>query len=159
MAEKTSRTAEARCPRPTWEQIMPDIQRTFAAVRLAANMNSPGVSESGGAAAAPPANTTTAAPASSGTRTKAAPRTAPPKVDQLPPWRVILHNDDVNDIGYVVETIIELVRVNPRQALLCTLTAHRTGLCLLLCTHRERAELLQDQFKSKRLKVTIEAEG
>jgi ATP-dependent Clp protease adaptor protein ClpS len=77
-------------------------------------------------------------------------------VDRLPPWRVILHNDDVNDIGHVVESIIELVRVNPRQALLCTLTAHRMGLCHLVSTHREHAELLQDQFKCKWLTVTIE---
>lgn len=86
-------------------------------------------------------------------------KTPPPKVDQLPPWRVILHNDDVNDMGHVVEVIIELVRVNPRRALLCTLTARRTGLCHLLSTHREKAELLQDQFKCKSLTVTIEPEA
>lgn len=96
-----------------------------------------------------------AAPVASRPRTKP----APPKVERLPPWRVILHNDDVNEVGFVVETIIELVRVNPRQALLCTLTAHRTGLCHLVSTHREKAELLQDQFKTKALTVTIEPEG
>ena len=95
-----------------------------------------------------------------GTATAVKTRPAPPsrKVDQLPPWRVLLHNDDVNDIGHVVESIIELLRVNPRQALLCTLTAHRTGLCHLISTHREHAELLQDQFKCKWLTVTIEPE-
>ncbi len=89
------------------------------------------------------------------------PRTAPapPKVDRLPPWRVILHNDDVNDIGFVVETIIELLRVNPRQALTCTLTAHRKGLAQLTTTHREKAELLRDQFRSRSLMVTIEPEA
>lgn len=86
-------------------------------------------------------------------------RPAPPKVERLPPWRVILHNDNVNDIGYVVETIIELIRVNPRHALLCTLTAHRSGLCHLFTTHREHAELLHDQFKCKSLTVTIEPEA
>ncbi len=107
-------------------------------------------------APAPPAATPAVeTPAASRPRT----RPAPPKVDVLPPWRVILHNDDVNEVGFVVETIIELVRVNPRQALLCTLTAHRTGLCHLVSTHREKAELLQDQFKSKALTVTIEPEG
>jgi ATP-dependent Clp protease adaptor protein ClpS len=87
------------------------------------------------------------------------PRRAPPRVDRLPPWRVLLHNDDVNDIGYVVETIIELMRFNPRIALMQTLTAHQRGLALLVTTHREHAELLQDQFKSKSLTVTIEPEG
>lgn len=114
-------------------------------------MNVPGMTTAPSAPTAPP----NAAPAA----TKPSTKPAPPKVDRLPPWRVILHNDDVNDVGYVVETIIELVHVNPRQALLCTLTAHRTGLSLLVCTHREKAELLQDQFKCKALTVTIEPEG
>ena len=87
------------------------------------------------------------------------PRRAPPRVDRLPPWRVLLHNDDVNDIGYVVETIIELMRLNPRIALMQTLTAHQRGLALLATTHREHAELLQDQFQSKSLTVTIEPEA
>jgi len=119
-------------------------------------MNAPSMStSSGGAAAAPPSAPPSAPPAVARPHTKP----APPKVDRLPPWRIILHNDDVNDIGYVVETVIELVHVNPRQALLCILTAHRTGLCHLISTHRERAELLHDQFKSKSLTVTIEPEA
>ena len=92
-----------------------------------------------------------------GTAVKTCP--APPRVDRLPPWTVILHNDDVNTVGHVVETIIELVKVNPRQALLCTLTAHRTGVSRLMTTHREHAELLHDQFKSRSLTVTIEPEA
>jgi ATP-dependent Clp protease adapter protein ClpS len=34
--------------------------------------------------------------------------------------------------------------------------AHTTGVALVLTTHRERAELYQEQFKSRRLTVTIE---
>src|SRR5262245_49860867 len=33
------------------------------------------------------------------------PRTAPPRVRQLPPWRVLLHNDDVNETNFVIATI------------------------------------------------------
>ena len=91
-----------------------------------------------------------------GTAVRTRPRTAPPRVDHLPQWKVLLHNDDLNEIGYVVETIIEIVAVNPIQALLQTLEAHKSGLALLLTTHRERAELLCEQFASKRLTVTIE---
>jgi len=96
--------------------------------------------------------------AATATAVRPRPRTAPPRVDRLPPWRVLLHNDVVNEIGYVVETIIELTALNPRQALLHTLDAHKSGLALLLITHREKAELLQEQFQSKRLTVTIEPE-
>lgn len=91
-----------------------------------------------------------------GTAVRTRPRTVPPRVDHLPQWKVLLHNDDVNEIGYVVETIIELIAVNPIQALLQTLEAHKSGLALLITTHRERAELLCEQFGSKRLTVTIE---
>ncbi len=94
----------------------------------------------------------------SGTATLTRPRTrpAPPKVDRMPQWKVLLHNDDINEIGYVVEAIVELTCLNPLQALLQTLEADRSGLALILSTHRERAELLQEQFTSKRLTVTIE---
>jgi len=85
-------------------------------------------------------------------------RPARPKVDRLRPWRVLLHNDDVNTVEYVITTIVELVKVQPKQALLQTLEADKTGVALLLTTHREHAELLQEQFTSKRLTVTIEPE-
>lgn len=91
------------------------------------------------------------------TTTTTKPHQAPSRVDQLPPWNVLLHNDDVNDIGYVVETILALTTLNPRQALLRTFEAHKSGLALLLTTHREHAELLSEQFASKGLTVTIEA--
>ena len=93
-----------------------------------------------------------------GTAVATRPMTRPdrPKVDRLPPWKVLLHNDDVNDFGYVIETITELTTLNPQQALLRTVEAHKTGLALLLSTHREYAELLHEQFMSKRLNVTIE---
>ena len=84
------------------------------------------------------------------------PRTAPPKVDRLPQWKILLHNDDVNEIGYVVDTIVELVAMNPLEALIHTLEAHKSGLALIATTHQERAELLCEQFASKRLVVTIE---
>jgi ATP-dependent Clp protease adapter protein ClpS len=78
----------------------------------------------------------------------------------LPPWKVLLHNDDKNDIGFVVITIVELTPLNEQDAVRCTLEAHENKLALLLTTHKERAELYKEQFESKGLTVTIEpAEG
>jgi len=74
----------------------------------------------------------------------------------MPPWKVLLHNDDLNEMGYVIETIIELTALNPQTALLRMVEAHRTGVAMLLATHRERAELLEEQFASKGLTVSIE---
>lgn len=85
-------------------------------------------------------------------------RPAPSKVDRLPPWKVLLHNDDRNDMLSVVLAIRELTAMTTQEAIKRMLEAHTRGLALLLVTHREHAELLQEQFKSKRLTVTVEAE-
>ena len=85
---------------------------------------------------------------------KSAPKTKPPQM--LPPWNVLLHNDDKNDIGHVVNTIMELTTLKEQDAKLRTKEAHETGVALLLTTHKERAELYKDQFESKGLVVTIE---
>ena len=101
------------------------------------------------------------APAESGTAAvkpkksrKASPKRKPPQ--PLPPWKVLLHNDDKNDMIYVVETIMSLTPLKEQDALLRMEEAHKTGVALLLTTHRERAELYKDQFESKGLTVSIE---
>lgn len=83
-------------------------------------------------------------------------RTTPPKVDQLPPFKVLLHNDDVNEMGYVVRTLMELTPLDKGRSTEVTLEADSRGVALVLVTHKERAELYQQQFKSKMLTVTIE---
>lgn len=84
------------------------------------------------------------------------PRPSKPKSDCLPPWSVLLHNDDLNDMIDVVVTIRQLTSLSTMQATQCMLEAHTRGLSLLLTTHRERAELLAEQFACKRMTVTIE---
>lgn len=105
--------------------------------------------------ATPPPDSSTGSTTTLQTR----PRTAPPRVDRLPPWRVLLHNDDVNDDLYVIATIRQLMALPPADAMQRMLEAHKTGIALLVTTHREHAELLQEQFQSKRLTVTIEPEA
>ena len=92
----------------------------------------------------------------SGTATSSRPAPAKPRVNKMPPWKVLLHNDDFNEMGYVIEVIIELTSLNPQIALLRMVEAHKTGVAMLLATHREYAELLQEQFASKGLTVSIE---
>jgi ATP-dependent Clp protease adaptor protein ClpS len=86
------------------------------------------------------------------------PKTKPKPPGMLPPWKVLLHNDDKNDMPFVVLSIVELTPLKEEDAVLRTLEAHKTGVALLLVTHKERAELYQDQFQSKGLTVTIEPE-
>lgn len=91
------------------------------------------------------------------TKSKANPKKNPPGV--LPPWKVLLHNDDKNAMNYVVDTIVELTPLNKQDAEVRTTEAHKTGVSLILTTHKERAELYQEQFTSKKLVVTIEPAG
>ena len=95
---------------------------------------------------------------STATKTKRAPKKSPAKKppQQLPPYKVLLHNDDVNDVEHVVHTIVALTPLNTEDAVIRTLEAHETGVALLLTTHKERAELYREQFQSKGLTVTIE---
>ena len=87
-------------------------------------------------------------------KTKADPKRPPPA--QLPPWKVLLHNDDKNDRKFVVDTIVELTPLKKQDAEIRMKEADDTGVALLLVTHKERAELYKDQFESKGLTVTIE---
>jgi ATP-dependent Clp protease adaptor protein ClpS len=89
---------------------------------------------------------------------KAGPKPTPTKnpPGMLPPWKVLLHNDDKNAMDFVVGTIVELTPLNKQEAEVRMMEADKTGVALLLTTHKERAELYQDQFQSKGLTVTIE---
>jgi ATP-dependent Clp protease adapter protein ClpS len=85
-------------------------------------------------------------------------RTTPkPKLPgMLPPWKVLLHNDDKNEMGFVVVTIMELTPLKQEEAIERTIEANDEDVALLLVTHKERAELYRDQFQSKGLTVSIE---
>lgn len=82
-------------------------------------------------------------------------RTTGPKPGKLPPWKVVLHNDNVNGMEDVVVTIKKLTPLSDQAAVRRMLEAHQRGRALLLTTHRERAELYKYQFMSRGLTVTI----
>jgi ATP-dependent Clp protease adaptor protein ClpS len=92
------------------------------------------------------------APAKS--RARKAPQKQPPRT--LPPWKVILHNDDVNELEDVVRVIRQLTPLNKQDAVARTKEAHASGVALLLTTHQERAELYVEQFASSGLTTTAE---
>ena len=77
----------------------------------------------------------------------------------LPPYRVMLHNDDVNTFEHVIRAILRLTPLNEKEAATRALEAHETGVALLLVTHRERAELYVEQFASASLTVTCEPDA
>lgn len=90
-------------------------------------------------------------------RKRESPQKSPPR--PLPPWKVILHNDDVNDIVKVVRIVRQLTHLSKEEAITRTLEADKTGAALLLVTHQERAELYIEQFSTYTLTVTAEPEA
>ena len=101
-----------------------------------------------------PADSSGTATAKPKRSSKPVPKKQPPQM--LPPWKVLLHNDNKNELGFVVMTIVELTTLNEQDAKQRTVEAHENGVALLLTTHKERAELYKEQFQSKGLTVSIE---
>ena len=77
--------------------------------------------------------------------------------ETLPPYRVILHNDDVNEMGHVVRALLASVpELDVRGATEIMLTAHLQGRAAVIACPLERAELYRDRLESHGLTATIE---
>ena len=75
----------------------------------------------------------------------------------LPPWSVILHNDDHNEMLYVVRALLKSVPgLSRAQALAIMLEAHNTGKAVVITCPLEHAELYRDRLQSCGLTATIE---
>ncbi len=84
---------------------------------------------------------------------------ARPVSRRLPPFKLLLHNDDVNDMLFVVEKVFELTPLTVEEAVERMIEAHHSGVALLLVTHKERAELYQEQFRTYDLMTSIEPDA
>lgn len=104
----------------------------------------------------PPAPQPAPAPPQSATATATKPAPTPPKLDNLPPYKVLLHNDDTNSFDHVIATLIELFTLEMPKAVNITHEANNSGLALVRVCHKELAELKRDQLISKGLIATIE---
>lgn len=83
-------------------------------------------------------------------------------VSHLPKWKVILHNDDINDALDVAKSVHRITQMDKFEAARKTQEAHESGIAFLLATHQERAELYRDQFafcKPHPITVTIELDA
>ncbi|MBL8759629.1 MAG: ATP-dependent Clp protease adaptor ClpS [Phycisphaerae bacterium] len=106
---------------------------------------------------APPAPTSPhALPAEPAPASPAKPTPAKPPAGRLPPFKVLLHNDDVHDVEYVVATLIKAASLSYFPALKVTMEAHQTGVALVATTHRELAEFYAERIASAGLTATIE---
>jgi len=76
----------------------------------------------------------------------------------LPPYAVILHNDDVNEMNYVVRSLLMCIpELSAEQAAEVMLQAHLNGKARVIACPLERAELYRDRLQSRGLTATIES--
>ena len=81
---------------------------------------------------------------------------ADPKTEILPPWKIILHNDDDLAAEFVINKVQEVTKLDEEAAAKRVLEAHKNGKAILLTTHKEKAELLVEMFESFKITVTME---
>jgi ATP-dependent Clp protease adapter protein ClpS len=84
------------------------------------------------------------------------PRPDRPAAGRLPAFRVVLHHCPEAGPMVVVRTVMELTRMSRAEATHKMWEAHHRGTTLLMTAHRERAELYQEMFARRFLRVTIE---
>jgi len=86
---------------------------------------------------------------------------APERVRKPSPrYKVLLHNDPVNTMEYVVGTLRQVVPLLSEQdAIAVMLEAHNTGVGLVIVCDLEPAEFYSESLKSKGLSSSIEPES
>jgi ATP-dependent Clp protease adaptor protein ClpS len=74
-------------------------------------------------------------------------KTAPKRrVDSLPPYHVVLLDDDDHTYEYVIDMLQSLFSHAEEQAFLLARQVDKTGRAVVCTTHKERAELKRDQI-------------
>ncbi len=66
-----------------------------------------------------------------------------------PLWKVMLLNDEVTTVEFVISLLIELFQKQRAEAVRLTWEIHYTGSALVIVTSLERAELYLEQVRSK----------
>jgi ATP-dependent Clp protease adaptor protein ClpS len=80
-----------------------------------------------------------------------------PDVQLLPPWDLILHNDQIHWAHYVVDALVQSIPgLAPQKAWDITWEAHVTGQALVISCPRELAEFYQERLQEFGLIITIE---
>ena len=77
--------------------------------------------------------------------------------DLVPRYAVVLHNDDVNEMGHVVNSLLKSVPALSRQrAEEIMMEAHNTGRAVVIVCPLEPAELYRDRLQGFKLTATLE---
>jgi ATP-dependent Clp protease adaptor protein ClpS len=78
--------------------------------------------------------------------------------EKHPKYKVILHNDDVNDALNVVNVIMIVMQFAQEKAIHHMKEAHLTGSSVLIVCELEHAEFYKEQLIHYKLEATVEKE-
>lgn len=78
--------------------------------------------------------------------TKQSTTTAKPPVKPLPPFNVVLLDDDDHTFDYVIEMLAAVCAHPPQKGMLLAKRVDEDGRAIVLMTHKELAELKRDQI-------------
>ncbi len=70
-------------------------------------------------------------------------------------YRLILHNDDIHDFQYVIESLIEICEHDIVQAEQCTYLVHYKGSCDVKKGKFDYLKQMYDQLIDKKLTVSL----
>ena len=70
------------------------------------------------------------------------------QTDRLPPYNVVLLDDDHHTYEYVIEMLGKIFGYDKEKAFKLAEEVDKQGRVILLTTHKEKAELKQDQIHS-----------
>ncbi len=76
----------------------------------------------------------------------------------FPRFKVLLHNDDVNDMEHVVRSLMKVFRFDRAASERIMMEAHQKGVALCTVEPLEQAEFHRDQLIALSLISTIEPE-
>ena len=80
--------------------------------------------------------------------------------NKSPKYKVLLHNDPVNTMDYVVDILRQVVpQLSEQDALNIMLETHNNGVGLVITCDLEPAEFYSESLKAKGLTSTIELES
>ncbi|HSP44270.1 MAG TPA: ATP-dependent Clp protease adapter ClpS, partial [Luteolibacter sp.] len=72
------------------------------------------------------------------------------------PWKVIVHDDPVNLMGYVTWVFMKIFGYDEKKATVLMREVHEQGRSVVWSGQRERAELYVQQLHAHQLKATME---
>ena len=75
--------------------------------------------------------------------------------DSLTGWNLLLWNDDVHSMDYVVAVLVRTLAIDPERAIDVMLEAHYEGKAVAWSGAREIAEMYRDNLESAGLTATI----